>query len=436
MFFMHVSEVASGNGVLQEESMKQLLARFSLVGFCFCPLTALADVNGAQVVAAEFDFTLYTADIFPWLDGRSEGTVPDTHAAMAGGLETLLSAATSEIKLATYGVQSQTWLLNTLKAKKKAGVAITAVVDQEKGEWGDWLPENFSYPDTPKLRTAIGVNNVIPDLGANDRPRTGSIMHNKFVIADDRKVWLGSANLSSTCVGAEYNANMALVVRSPQLAAIYAAEFSQMYDEHLFSRAKVATLRKSLHYRDGTEVSVFFAPQDDPLTNAVLPFIAAARHTLDIGMFFYTDPRITAALQAAISRGVKVRMIYDAIAASSPASQHRFLRSIGGSVAVENWGGKMHMKAAVIDGKHVITGSMNWTAAGSSSNDENVILIRNSQKLATQLTAYFENLWATLDDTAEHRDPRAEGVESINSCFDGMDNDYDGLIDGDDPACR
>ena len=31
---------------------------------------------------------------------------------------------------------------------------------------------------------------------------------------------------------------------------------------------------------------------------------------------------------------------------------------------------------------------------------------------------------------------RAEGKDSIGSCQDGLDNNYDGLIDMNDPACK
>ena len=63
-------------------------------------------------------------------------------------------------------------------------------------------------------------------------------------------------------------------------------------------------------------------------------------------------------------RGVKVRVILDATAATNGYSKHNYLRENGIDVKVESWGGKMHMKAAVIDSKHIIVGSMNWTFAG------------------------------------------------------------------------
>ena len=34
------------------------------------------------------------------------------------------------------------------------------------------------------------------------------------------------------------------------------------------------------------------------------------------------------------------------------------------------------------------------------------------------------------------KDPAPESYESIGSCFDGVDNDFDGLIDMNDSGCK
>jgi phosphatidylserine/phosphatidylglycerophosphate/cardiolipin synthase-like enzyme len=94
----------------------------------------------------------------------------------------------------------------------------------------------------------------------------------------------------------------------------------------------------------------------------------------------------------------------------------------------------MHMKSAVADGKRTIIGSMNWTKSGELDNDENTLLIDN-KKLATQMTKYFNNLWSLLKKD-DRRIVSAESLSSINSCFDEIDNDYDGLVDGEESSCK
>src|SRR5690606_2422098 len=136
-----------------------------------------------------FEFSLHTADIFPWLDGSQTGPVPDdAQGSMAEALSSFLRTTRRELRLAAFGVQRQEWLLRQLHAIQKRGVSIQAVVDQERGDFGDWRSENFTSSDTPQIVDTIGVANVIPDLGPSGQPRTGSIMHNKFMVADDR-IW-------------------------------------------------------------------------------------------------------------------------------------------------------------------------------------------------------------------------------------------------------
>ena len=138
---------------------------------------------------------------------------------------------------------------------------------------------------------------------------------------------------------------------------------------------------------------------------------------------------------AAKERGVKVRVILDATAATNGYSKHNYLRENGIDVKVESWGGKMHMKAAVIDKKHIIVGSMNWTLAGEKKNDENTILINNSPELGVQLFLFFEKMWNSIPDNYLQIDPFPESIESGTSCYDLIDNDFDDIIDANEKEC-
>ena len=83
-------------------------------------------------------------------------------------------------------------------------------------------------------------------------------------------------------------------------------------------------------------------------------------------------------------------MIVDATSAQNGYTKHEVLRTAGISVKVEDWGGKMHMKSAVIDGRWVIAGSMNWTGAGDRTNDENTLVI-DSPRHARQYTQFYKS---------------------------------------------
>ena len=104
-------------------------------------------------------------------------------------------------------------------------------------------------------------------------------------------------------------------------------------------------------------------------------------------------------------------------------------------VKTENYAGKLHSKSMIIDDKYVITGSMNFSNSGENKNDENVLIIENP-KLAKEYKEFFTYLWSKIPDIYLTQNARAESKDSIGSCTDGIDNDFDGLIDAKDPGCR
>ena len=45
-------------------------------------------------------------------------------------------------------------------------------------------------------------------------------------------------------------------------------------------------------------------------------------------------------------------------------------------------------------------------------------------------------MWTSIPNKWLVQDPEAESLDSVNSCFDGSDNDFDEMIDGYDSECR
>lgn len=95
----------------------------------------------------------------------------------------------------------------------------------------------------------------------------------------------------------------------------------------------------------------------------------------------------------------------------------------------------MHMKSVSIDHETHVLGSMNWTGAGNSSNDENVLLIK-SPWLANSHDDFFEGLWASSDERwAEYgSNLLPEPMDSPVACGDTFDKNFDALIDQGDPS--
>ena len=57
----------------------------------------------------------------------------------------------------------------------------------------------------------------------------------------------------------------------------------------------------------------------------------------------------------------------------------------------------MHNKVVLVDGRYVITGSLNFSTNAETSNDENVIIIDNPE-IAARYMAEFDRVWNLASD--------------------------------------
>jgi phosphatidylserine/phosphatidylglycerophosphate/cardiolipin synthase-like enzyme len=350
------------------------------------------------------------------------------------------------IEFAVYGLRSQAHVISALAAAQKRGVVVRGVVDAL-----DSSCKSFEYADTPALIEALSPGSVRCDAG----PQVGEIMHDKFFVFDRKRVWTGSTNLSDTELGGEYNTDVAALIDSPELAAIYGQELDEMFGGrfHGQKRDDGGHVLGAHHFADRAVVESYFSPSDRPIDSAVLPLIRGATRTLDVTMFFFTSEVLADALIEAMARGVETRVILDAEGASSRYSQHPRLCAGGMALKIENFGGKSHAKwavadAALPDAAAVSFGSMNWTKAGDSLNDENTLVVR-SAAFAASFASEFERQWQLLEGTPECTRVWAEGADSSDcspsgdcaltctsgACCDGVDNDHDRRYDLAEEAC-
>ena len=57
----------------------------------------------------------------------------------------------------------------------------------------------------------------------------------------------------------------------------------------------------------------------------------------------------------------------------------------------------MHNKVIIVDGRYVITGSMNYSTSAEESNDENVIILDNPE-IAGLYLQDFDRVWSIATD--------------------------------------
>ncbi len=331
-----------------------------------------------------------------------------------------INRAQKTIDIAIYGYSTVPDIENALKAALKRGVRIRLVYDMDsKG--------GNIYENTFALTKLLSDNSS--DLIS---PEAGAIMHNKFYIFDDQILITGSSNLSHTDMSG-FNTNSIVVINSSEAASIYKREFEQMYRGN-FHNLKSRTAESSVNL-SGTKLKIFFSPQDKALQNAVIPLADKAQKYIYIPTFLITDTKTTEALIRAKNRGVDVKIIIDALNASAKYSKHSLLRKSGILVKTENYAGKMHSKSMIVDDKYTVIGSMNFSYSGENKNDENMVIIEN-REIAGFYKKFFLYQWNRIDNKWLKYNARSEGKDSIGSCTDGIDNNYDGLTDMEDSACK
>ncbi len=333
-----------------------------------------------------------------------------------------INRSKSTIDMAIYGFEKVQPLEEAIKEAVKRGVKIRLVYD-------DTTKGTSYYPDTPNIKAISMAHNSDKSSAASE---INYIMHNKFLVIDNKTVITGSMNYSPTGLSG-FNANNLIVINSKDIAKLYTEEFEQMLNGK-FHTAKARSALPRSFLIETSKVSVYFSPQDRVITNYIIPLVNSAKKYIYIPAFLITHEGLSKALINAKSRGVDVKIILDATNISSYRSASKYLRLANVPVKVENYAGKMHSKSIIIDDKYIITGSMNFSNSGEKKNDENVLIIEDT-RLAIFYRNFFNYLWKKIPDKYLKQNVRAESWNSIGSCSDGIDNNFDGNIDSADAGC-
>ena len=275
------------------------------------------------------------------------------------------------------------------------------------------------------------------------------IMHNKFFIIDEHRVFVGTGNITSNSFDRDNNAWV--IIDSPAVARDFTAEFEQMFSGR-FGAAKVRLENGERYATGDTTVEIRFAPQEDAL-GRLLQAINEAQGSIRFFIFAFTKDSVGSALiakhrefsaynrfcdpslnpvltdaasaangEAGAHRALHacgagpfqrkvVQGVVDRSQLHSNGPYHEFYRLLTAGVDVvldgnENagqpgdyqaGGARQHDKTIVIDAglptAKVCTGSFNWSSSATGSNDE-TLLVLTGERLTAQYVEQFEQLYA------------------------------------------
>ncbi|MFH1107327.1 MAG: phospholipase D-like domain-containing protein [Candidatus Micrarchaeota archaeon] len=169
------------------------------------------------------------------------------------------------------------------------------------------------------------------------------------------------------------------------LLAFLALGFSAGY---LFSQPQAAACVGSV------AVQPVFSPGADAV---LLPLLDSAEASIHVELYQFSYPQLRAALVSAAARGVEVRVILDPTVDSN-LDTAEYLKSRGVHV---RWSSRdftrTHSKTAVVDGRRVVVGSINWSGAAMRENREAGVIV-DDYAVAAEFERVFSADWGKASE--------------------------------------
>ncbi len=127
----------------------------------------------------------------------------------------------------------------------------------------------------------------------------------------------------------------------------------------------------------------------------VINIIGSAKENIRMMAYSFTAPDIMKALIAAKRRGVDVKIVIDENGNTGRASRAamNLVTSAGIPLRVNGNYKIQHDKVIIVDGRHVETGSFNYTASAEKYNSENAIVMWDAPELAAQYQKHWQSRW-------------------------------------------
>jgi phosphatidylserine/phosphatidylglycerophosphate/cardiolipin synthase-like enzyme len=287
-----------------------------------------------------------------------------------------IDAAQSSIHLAAFETDL-TPLAEALVGAHARGVDVRWVTDDENGVDADFdegrgqfaLMEDAGIPIRDDLRSAF--------------------MHNKFVVIDSHIVWTGSMNLTTNDI--YRNNNNVVVVESPEVAAVFEAEFQEMWAGRFGPRSPAGE-GQDVFDRNRRPFVIRFAPEDDPLA-ALVQLAGLAEESIHFMAFSFTHDELGGVMRERAAAGVEVLGVFETFGSETIYSEMGPFHCAGVAVRQDGNPGMLHHKVMIIDETVVVTGSLNFSNNAADSNDENILILADAG-VARLYMEEFARRWA------------------------------------------
>ncbi len=280
-----------------------------------------------------------------------------------------IESAQESITLIIYALTDPT-IIQTLQKKTDAGVQIYIVCD---------------------AKASPGISHRLPRATIVKRFGRG-LMHQKILIIDDKQIWLGSANLTTSSL--QVHGNLVMSLENSALAEALTARAKSMNEEGGYT---------PLLHRETTagpqNLELWVLPDDPHAVKRMIDLFRSAQKSIKVAMFTWTRVDFTEELIAAAKRGVKVEAVIDRYSGKGASAKIvRLLKEGDLPVRLSTGNKLLHHKFAYIDDSILINGSANWTNAAFKENDDYFIIL---YPLTPEQQAKMNQLWSVIVKESE-----------------------------------
>lgn len=254
--------------------------------------------------------------------------------------------AKNSIHLVIYNLHDKS-VLKALNEKSKEGIEVYIVCDAE---------------------ACKGIENRLPLARVILRSGEG-LTHQKILIIDEQKIWLGSANLSTESL--RVHGNLITGIDNAALAKALVEKIKSMDEEGRSNRLM------HLEVKAGEQnVELWVLPDDPQALKRMIQLFRSAKKSIKVAMFTWTRTDFAKEMIAASKRGVDVEVILDRNSGNGASSNIvQMLMEKNISVRLSTTKGLLHHKFVYIDETTLVNGSANWTNAAFKYNDDFFIVV-------------------------------------------------------------
>jgi len=295
----------------------------------------------------------------------------------------LIDSARQTLDGAFYDIDDAEAVNAFIRAKKR-GVRVRLVTEH------DSLMDKHN-PGSP--RKSIAAFRAAGIELRDDGPSNAGLMHHKFMVVDNASVWTGSLNLTTSSMF--HHNNNSVMIRSPQLAANYNAEFQRLFEQGMFGPNAHQIPNPEVNV-SGISIRTFFSPGGNAMPT-VHEELRRATKSIRFMAFSMTDKQILQIMLEKKAAGVKVEGVFDNCLIPQ-YSIYWELKKAGILALGDGNQALMHHKVMIIDDNVVVTGSYNFSKSAQEKNQENMLIVKSPLIAKQYVDEYYKVRTAAFDN--------------------------------------